>query len=96
MRKILSVTLIIFIVIPCLTLATTKRSQQVTTEFKSHWKCPSTGVYGGKCPGFIMDHKIPLSCGGPDEWRNLQWQSVAEARAKDLWERKDCSLWVMK
>jgi hypothetical protein len=28
-------------------------------------------------------HIVPLACGGPDAASNMQWQTVAEARAKD-------------
>ena len=31
---------------------------------------------------------MPLACGGPDSASNLQWQTVAAAKAKDRWERK--------
>ena len=41
-------------------------------------------------PGYIVDHIIPLACGGLDEPSNMQWQSVADAKAKDKIERKDC------
>jgi hypothetical protein len=41
-------------------------------------------------PGYREDHIKPLACGGPDAVWNLQWQTVAEARAKDRWERKTC------
>jgi hypothetical protein len=33
----------------------------------------------------------PLACGGPDAVSNLQWQTIAAARAKDRWERKVCA-----
>jgi hypothetical protein len=32
------------------------------------------------------------ACGGIDAPENMQWQSVAEAKAKDKWERNDCEL----
>ena len=41
-------------------------------------------------PGYIVDHIIPLACGGLDEPSNMQWQSVADAKAKDKIERKNC------
>ncbi len=31
-----------------------------------------------------------LACGGVDAPSNMAWQSVAEAKAKDKWERKEC------
>ena len=41
-----------------------------------------TGYPNGR-QGYVIDHIIPLACCGPDTTRNLQWQTVAEARAKD-------------
>jgi hypothetical protein len=37
----------------------------------------------------VKDHIIPL-CGGADDPTNLQWQTVADAKAKDKWERRGC------
>lgn len=36
--------------------------------------------------GHVVDHILPLACGGPDTPNNMQWQSIVAARAKDLWE----------
>jgi hypothetical protein len=30
---------------------------------------------------------VPLACGGPDAVSNVRWQTIADARAKDVWER---------
>jgi hypothetical protein len=40
----------------------------------------------------VIDHVVPLACGGADAADNMQWQTVAAAHAKDRWER-DCYLW---
>ena len=40
--------------------------------------------------GYVVDHVRPLACGGADTPANMQWQTVAEAKAKDKWERVDC------
>ncbi len=34
---------------------------------------------------------MPLACGGADTVENMQWQTVADARAEDAWERKACA-----
>lgn len=41
-------------------------------------------------PGHVVDHVKPLACGGADDPSNMQWQTVAQAKAKDKWERKGC------
>lgn len=33
-------------------------------------------------PGYVVDHVKPLACGGADDAGNMQWQTIAEARAK--------------
>ena len=67
------------------------RSLEVKHEFQREHPCPSTGSPTGRCPGYIKDHVIPLACGGPDAVSNMQWQTVAAARAKDRWELKACA-----
>lgn len=49
-----------------------------------------TGYPHGR-PGYVIDHVVPLACGGADAPSNMQWQPVAAAKAKDKWERKRCS-----
>ena len=71
--------------------ASEHRSRAVTREFQRGQPCPSTGRTSGACPGYRKDHVVPLACGGPDAVSNLQWQTIADARAKDAWERRACS-----
>jgi len=63
---------------------TTKRSSSARYKFMKQ-----TGYSKGR-PGYIVDHIIPLACGGSDDPSNMQWQTKAEAKAKDKWERKEC------
>ena len=37
-------------------------------------------------PGYVIDHIIPLKRGGCDCPSNMQWQTIAAAKAKDKWE----------
>jgi hypothetical protein len=41
-------------------------------------------------PGHVVDHIVPLACGGADSPSNMQWQTTAEAKAKDRVERRGC------
>lgn len=49
----------------------------------------ATGFPEGR-PGWTIDHRIPLACGGSDDAVNMQWQTDVEAKAKDRTERLDC------
>jgi len=42
-------------------------------------------------PGHVVDHIVPLSCGGADAPSNMQWQTTQEGKAKDKSERRGCS-----
>jgi len=66
--------------------AHTRRDQKKVREFRSLFPCPATLEETGPCTGWVVDHKIPLACGGPDDFRNMQWQTRQEAKAKDLIE----------
>ena len=67
-----------------------KRSQSAKVEFKYEHPCPATGARKGPCKGYVIDHVRPLACGGDDAPSNMQWQTIAEGKAKDKWERKGC------
>jgi hypothetical protein len=64
------------------------RSRAARAEFMRQHPCPATGKGYGACPGYVVDHVKPLACGGADAPANMQWQTVAEGKAKDAWERK--------
>ena len=66
------------------------RSNAAKREFRMQHPCPLTGQVRGRCPGYVIDHVKPLACGGEDHPNNMQWQTMAEAKEKDKWERKDC------
>lgn len=63
---------------------TIKRSSTVLTAFKKIHPCPATGLTTGACPGWSMNHVIPLACGGCDSVSNLAWLPV---------QIKSCSSW---
>lgn len=66
------------------------RSRAVRAEFQRTHPCPATGERRGACPGYEVDHKEALICGGRDELQNLQWLPVAEHREKTRVEVKLC------
>jgi hypothetical protein len=41
--------------------------------------------------GHVVDHVVPLACGGADAPSNMQWQTVAAGKAKDKTERIGCA-----
>jgi hypothetical protein len=86
------VIVVVILALACSPLAAREYgSREVTREFQREHPCPSTGRAGGACPSYRKDHIVPLACGGPDAISNMQWQTIAEARAKDRWERKGCA-----
>jgi hypothetical protein len=69
------------------------RSTKVINAFKKVWACPSTGLHKGACPGWSIDHVIPLACGGRDAVFNMSWmpddgKSCPADYCKDRYERK--------
>ena len=91
-RLFLSLTIVIVSAVASTPLSAKEhRSREVTREFQQEHPCPSTGRTSGACPGYRKDHIKPLACGGPDAVSNLQWQTIAAARAKDRWETKACA-----
>jgi hypothetical protein len=67
-----------------------KRSQAAKDQFKRLHPCPATGKSSGPCPGYIIDHIVPLCASGPDAAYNMQWQTTEQAKQKDKWERTEC------
>jgi hypothetical protein len=62
------------------------RDPRQTNAFKKAHPCPSTGKASGSCPGYVIDHVVPLKRGGADTPGNMQWQTEGAAKAKDKWE----------
>ena len=67
------------------------RSPAARAAFERSHPCLANGHASGACPGYVVDHILPLACGGADAPSNMQWQTVADGKAKDKWERKDCA-----
>jgi hypothetical protein len=62
------------------------RSEAATRAFKRSHPCPATGRKSGPCAGYVIDHVKPLKRGGADTPSNMQWQTKADAKAKDRTE----------
>lgn len=62
-----------------------KRSTAAKHQFEKE-----TGFPKGR-PGYVVDHVVPLACGGADAPGNMQWQTIAEGKAKDKVERIGCA-----
>jgi len=54
--------------------------------FRETHPCPATGKIKGACPGYVVDHIVPIKRGGGDNPMNMQWQTVEDAKLKDRWE----------
>jgi len=66
------------------------RSSSAKRSFQASTPCPATGKTSGSCKGYVVDHKMPLACGGADAPENMQWQTSAAAKLKDRTERAGC------
>lgn len=75
---------------PIYSYAKIPRSAAVKREFQRENPCPSTGKPRGKCPGFQVDHVIPLKCDGPDTPANMQWLTIQDHKAKTRREARWC------
>ena len=72
------------------TMAASTRPTNAEIYFRMANPCPSTGETHGACPGYVVDRIIPTVCGGAEEQANMQWQTLAQAKDKDRWERIGC------
>lgn len=87
--KTVAILLALCMVAPFADAKPVKRSWKAKADFARMQPCPSTGKRVPHCPGYAIDHKRPLACGGPDTPANMQWLSVADWFDKSKWERKD-------
>ena len=68
------------------------RSSKPGYAFRQIHPCPITFKTTGACPGWSIDHVIPLASGGCNILENMQWlpneiKTCAGKFCKDRWER---------
>src|SRR5688572_4899581 len=76
--------------VPGADAATPTRPSTAEILFRLEHPCPITGETSGMCKGYVIDRIVPLLCGGAEEPGNMQWQTLAQAKEKDKWERIGC------
>jgi hypothetical protein len=54
--------------------------------FRSTHPCLATGSSRGARAGYVVDHIKALKHGGSAAAENMQWETLAEAKAKDRFE----------
>ena len=59
-------------------------------DFRLLSPCPGTGETKGPCKGYVVDRIVPIVCGGAEDLANMQWQTIAEAKEKNKWDRIGC------
>lgn len=89
MHKLITYLVVALIAVSCASYPV-QRSNKARLDFARQTTCPSTGANKLPCPGYIIDHIEPLCAGGADTPANMQWQTVADANAKDRIEKAEC------
>jgi hypothetical protein len=74
---------------PAVVVARDERGRIQRSDAARHAFARKTGYPNGR-PGYVIDHIVPLACGGADVPANMQWQAVADAKTKDKTERVGC------
>ena len=87
--KVLFLILVASLLFPA--AAKIPRDPAQVRAFKQQNACPATGKIRDKCPGYVVDHIIPLCAGGDDAPSNMQWQDYKTSLLKDQWERQLCT-----
>ena len=59
-----------------------RRRSSARHAFRNLHPCPATGSTAGPCPGYVVDHVVPLKRGGTDSPENMQWQSSGKRKPK--------------
>lgn len=76
----------------CVAAISEARDPAQVRAFRNVHPCPSTLKTDGPCPGYVVDHIVPLCFGGADTPDNMQWQDREDSYKKDVFEREACRL----
>ncbi|APW37625.1 HNH endonuclease [Rhodoferax koreense] len=71
-------------------MAALPRDRAEVRAFIKEHPCPATGRTRGACPGYQVDHTIPLCAGGPDKRENMFWLSVEDHKFKTFTDVREC------
>jgi hypothetical protein len=74
---------------PAVVVTRNERVRIQRSDAARHAFARQTGYPNGR-PGYIIDHILPLACGGVDAPSNMQWQTIAAGKAKDKSELVGC------
>ena len=58
------------------------RNAAARRDFRRVSPCPATGKTTGACPGYQIDHRVPLGKGGADDPANMEWLTTEQHREK--------------
>lgn len=79
--------LLLLAVLCAISVQATERSSAARLAFVKIHACPATKLHKLPCRGYVIDHVRSLDCGGLDAPANMQWQTIAQGKAKDKVER---------
>jgi hypothetical protein len=88
--KTIAILMLAALIAPAYAYSPQVRSQAAKHAFQRSHPCPLNHHKAGACNGYVIDHVVPLACGGADKPENMQWQTLAAGKAKDKWERIGC------
>lgn len=86
--------LVILFVVWAVAFSALAREPAQRADFVRQNPCPVTGSAKPhhSCPGWVVDHIIPLCAGGADAPNNMQWQELAPSKEKDKEEWRTCRM----
>lgn len=86
----LGVAALILLALSLTAQARIPRDAAQVRAFRAEHPCPSTGLKRGACPGWDVDHVVPLCAGGADRPSNLQWLSKEDHKWKTFVDVREC------